>query len=78
MAISVDGDLALLPMPRRNVHVDVNDWRTGTAADTVTGTAADTVSGLRGVIGAARLRRLRLVKRSAPVGIHFAHDAASW
>jgi peptidoglycan/xylan/chitin deacetylase (PgdA/CDA1 family) len=72
-ALSVDGDFTLLPMQNNNVHVDVCDWHTGTAID-----ATDAV---RRLIGALRLRRLGLVKRSAPIGLlthHLVHDAAGW
>lgn len=72
-SVSVAGDFTGLAMPNSNIHVDVNDWRTGSAADT--GRA------LRDLIGALRLRRLGFVRRATPVGIlthHLAHDAASW
>jgi peptidoglycan/xylan/chitin deacetylase (PgdA/CDA1 family) len=72
-ALSVEGDFTSYGMLSRNVHVDVTDWRIGTA----TGTA----SALRRLVGALRLRRIGIINRSVPIGIlthHLVHDAASW
>jgi peptidoglycan/xylan/chitin deacetylase (PgdA/CDA1 family) len=72
-AISIDWDFAGLAMPCRNVHIDVNDWRRGTAMEAM--------QAVRTLVGALRLRRLGLVGRLAPIGVlthHLAHDEASW
>lgn len=72
-ALSIDGDFTFLPGTQCNVHIDVNNWRTGTALSDA--------QAVRGLIGALRLRRAGLVARTTPIGVlthHLVHDAASW
>ena len=72
-AISMTGDFVPLPLKSRNVHADISDWRTGTAAD------ARVVIGT--LVAALKLRRLGLLRQSVPLGLlthHLAHDEATW
>jgi peptidoglycan/xylan/chitin deacetylase (PgdA/CDA1 family) len=67
--VSVDGDFVGLPLPSRNVHIDVINWSRNEAA-----TPADLV---RSAIVALRLRRFGLVGIDSPIGLvthHLVHD----
>jgi peptidoglycan/xylan/chitin deacetylase (PgdA/CDA1 family) len=71
--VSADRDFLGLPLPSRNIHVDVIDWQAHTAISAVVA--------VRPLIVALRLRRYGLVPSSEPIGImthHLVHDAAIW
>lgn len=71
--VSIDRDFGPHGLLSVNVHADIMDWTTGTAADPR--------SIIRGLLAAIRLRRLHLVDPAEPIGImthHLAHDEAAW
>jgi peptidoglycan/xylan/chitin deacetylase (PgdA/CDA1 family) len=71
--ISVASDFPGLPLPSRNVHLDVVNWRTGRAAEPV--------EVVRATIAALKLRRFGIVSAEMPIGImthHLDHDSAAW
>jgi peptidoglycan/xylan/chitin deacetylase (PgdA/CDA1 family) len=71
--VSLDQDFTPCPLPSRNVHVNVINWRNRSAVS-----AADAIGPL---VAALRLRRYGLVARSEPLGImthHLDHDEAAW
>lgn len=71
--ISGGGDFPGLPLPSRNVHIDVINWRTRRAAE-----PAEIV---RAAVAALKLRRAGIVSAESPIGVmthHLDHDAAAW
>jgi len=71
--VSIDGDFSGLPIPSRNVHLDVIDWEQNRGA-----TRARVVGA---AIAALRVRRFGLVKADSPIGLlthHLVHDEPMW